>query len=144
MRYKIGIISDTHDILRTEVITDLQGCDYILHAGDIMKADILLSLQNICKVIVVKGNNDYLDFNEEEYFDISGYRFYMTHHLSKHQDVDFYVFGHSHKYAHYQEDSTVYLNPGGCGRRRFSLELTYIILYLDNQSFTVEKRRIRE
>lgn len=139
MKYKIGIISDTHDVLRDEVIDHLKDCDYILHAGDITKVDILERLKDICRVIVVEGNKDCLDLNKEEYFEIGGYQFYMTHQIGKHKDVDFYIFGHSHQYAYYTKDSTVYLNPGGCGRRRFSLALTYIILYLDNGGYKVEK-----
>ncbi|MEG0453273.1 MAG: metallophosphoesterase family protein [Coprobacillus sp.] len=142
MKYKIGIISDTHDVLKEEVIDNLKDCDYILHAGDVMKEEILLRLKAICKVIVVEGNNDNLGLNKEEYFDIGGYHFYMSHQLGEHQNVDFYVFGHSHQYAHYLKDSTVYLNPGGCGRRRFSMELSYIILYLDNKGYKIEKRKI--
>lgn len=142
MGYKVGIISDTHNVLRQEVIDDLIDCDYILHAGDIMKEEILLKLQAICKVIAVKGNNDVLELNSDEYFHIGKYSFYMIHKVGEHRDVDFYIFGHSHQYAFYTKDSTVYLNPGSCGRKRFSLPLTYIILYIDDNGYRVVKSKI--
>ena len=75
---KIGIISDTHNVLRNDVLEELQTCDYILHAGDIMKEEILEKLKKTAPLIVVKGNNDYLMLNEEEYFTLAGYRFYMV------------------------------------------------------------------
>ena len=96
MKYKIGIISDTHNVLRAEVVDDLKTCDYILHAGDIMKVEVLEALQQIAPVIAVKGNNDQLELGVEKYFEIGSYHFYMVHQLGKKQDVDFYIFD-SHK-----------------------------------------------
>lgn len=138
---KVGIISDTHDVLRDEVIIDLQDCDYIIHAGDITKQDILEKLQTITTTYVIKGNNDKLDLNKEEYFTIGNYKFYLVHEINEPKDVDFYIYGHSHKLACYQKGKTLYLNPGSCGRKRFSLPLTYIILSLhdSNYEFTVKK-----
>ena len=124
---KIGIISDTHNVLRNDVLEELQTCDYILHAGDIMKEEILEKLKKTAPLIVVKGNNDYLMLNEEEYFTLAGYRFYMVHQIGEKKDVDFYIYGHSHRYECYIQNGVQYLNPGSCGRKRFSLPLTYII-----------------
>ena len=132
---KIGIISDTHNILRNEIIHDLQQCDYIIHAGDIMKPEILDSLKAITKVYAVKGNNDQLDLKEEEYFEIGGYSFYLIHEIGEKKNVDFYIYGHSHQLACYHKGKTMYLNPGSCGRKRFSLPLTHIILFLDDEHF---------
>ena len=82
MSIKIGILSDTHDLLRSEVIDALQGCDHILHAGDISSQGILDQLEQIAPVKVVRGNNDkewaehlplFLDF------ELGGLRIYMTH-----------------------------------------------------------------
>ena len=140
MKYKIGIISDTHNVLREEVITELKSCDYILHAGDFVSEDIYKQLQSLGKMIAVKGNNDQLDLEGSVFFKIGGYIFYMTHILGERKDVDFYIYGHSHKYASYQENKTHYLNPGSCGRKRFSLPLTYMILYIDDNGYKVERR----
>ena len=101
---KIGIISDTHGLLRPEVIQALDGCEAILHGGDINKQEIIDQLEMIAPVYVVRGNNDkdwaehipmFLDF------ELAGLRIYMTH---KKKDLpadlsgyDLVVFGHSHK-----------------------------------------------
>ena len=58
---KIGIISDTHNVLREEVISHLQGCDYIIHAGDVCKEEVINRLNQLTKTFVVRGNNDLLD-----------------------------------------------------------------------------------
>ena len=70
---RVGVIADTHDILKEEVLNELKQCDYIIHAGDIVDIKILERLQTITKVFVVKGNNDKLSLNEEEYFNIGGH-----------------------------------------------------------------------
>ncbi len=137
---KIAIISDTHNVLRHEVIEELKTCDYIIHAGDIVKQEILEQLQTITKVIVVKGNNDQLDLPEECFFEISGYRFYLIHQKGKHQDVDFYIYGHSHQYACYREGNVQYINPGSCGRKRFSLPLTYVLLIMKENGYEIVKK----
>ena len=133
---RVGVIADTHDILKEEVLNELKQCDYIIHAGDIVDIKILERLQTITKVFVVKGNNDKLSLNEEEYFNIGGYSFYLVHQLDTKKDVDFYIYGHSH-----QLGRTLYLNPGSCGKKRFSLPLTYIILdlYEDHYEFLVKE-----
>lgn len=139
---KIGIISDTHNILRDEVLTELKTCDYILHAGDIVKEEIIVTLKKIAPLIVVKGNNDQLYLPLEEYFILGGYRFYMVHQKGKRKDVDFYVYGHSHQYACYKEGDVQYLNPGSCGRKRFSLPLTYMILILHVNNYEIIQKNI--
>ncbi|WP_455683672.1 metallophosphoesterase family protein [Thomasclavelia sp.] len=138
---KVGIISDTHNFLREEVINELQTCDYIIHGGDIVDKKILDKLKSISKVFVVKGNNDNLDLNKDVYFQIGSYTFYMIHELGEKKDVDFYIYGHSHQPACYNKGKTLYINPGSCGKKRFSLPLTYIILYLyeDYYELTLKK-----
>lgn len=140
--YKIAVISDTHNVLREEVLHELKTCNYILHAGDFVKQEILEQFINIGPFIGVKGNNDDLSLLDEEYFQISSFRFYMVHQKGKSKDTDFYIYGHSHQYACYKEEGIQYLNPGSCGRRRFSLPLTYAIIYLDDESYEIEKRII--
>lgn len=141
--YKIGIISDTHDILRNEVVTELQTCDLIFHAGDFVKKEIYQKLKEIAPVIAVKGNNDYFDLPEEVSFNLKGYHFYMSHQKRKVQKVDFYIFGHSHCYVNEIIDNVHYLNPGSCGRRRFSLPLTYMILCVSENDYFIESRVIK-
>ena len=129
---KIGILSDTHDLLRAEVTENLKGCDAILHAGDISSRKILDQLKQIAPVKAVRGNNDkewaehlplFLDF------ELGGLRFFMTH---KKKDLpvdlsayDVVVFGHSHQYAEMRQGNTTLLNPGSCGPRRFHQPITF-------------------
>lgn len=90
---KVGIISDTHNSLREEIINELHTCDYIIHGGDIIDEKILNKLKSISKVFVVKGNNDYLDLNEEIYFQIGTYTFYMVHELGEKKMLIFIFMG---------------------------------------------------
>jgi len=135
---KIGLISDTHGLLRPEVVQALQGCHAILHGGDINKQEILDQLNEIAPVYVVRGNNDkewaqhlplYLDFS------LFGLRIFMTH---KKKDLpkqlegyDLVLYGHSHKYNHMEEGTTYLINPGSCGPRRFNQEITMALLTID-------------
>ncbi|MDU5111376.1 MAG: metallophosphoesterase family protein, partial [Clostridium sp.] len=103
---KIGIISDTHNLLREEVIHNLKGCDLIIHAGDICNNDILERLKNIAKTVAVKGNNDKGDLEailkEDEIIEIEGKRIYIVHERNNIsinlEEVDIVIYGHSHKY----------------------------------------------
>lgn len=148
---KIGVLSDTHDLLRPEVTEALQGCDRILHAGDISSREILDRLNAIAPVKVVRGNNDkdwaeglpsFLDF------DLSGLRICMAH---KKKDLpkdlagyDLAVCGHSHQYAETWLDTaenkrTLLLNPGSCGPRRFVQPITLAILTVSGNSWSVRQ-----
>lgn len=148
---KIGIISDTHNLLRPEVIQNLHGCDYILHGGDISSQEILERLEQIAPVKVVRGNNDkewaehlplFLDF------ELGGVRIYMTH---KKKDLpgdltpyDLVICGHTHQYASSWQDSvgkrrTLVFNPGSCGPRRFIQPITMAILKIDPDGWNVER-----
>ena len=124
---KIGIISDTHNLLRPEVVKALEGCEAILHGGDITGPEIIEKLEEI-------GNGDrewaehvplFLDF------ELAGLRIYMTHRkkdlpedLSRY---DLVVFGHSHKYEERRQGKTLLLNPGSCGPRRFHQAITLAV-----------------
>lgn len=140
---KLGIISDTHNVLRKEVIDDLKSCDAIIHAGDITTWHIIETLQSIAPLYVVRGNNDVLSLPEILTFKILDYSFCLIHQRKDIKArVDFYIYGHSHQYTCTKEDGVVYLNPGSCGRRRFSLPLTYAILYLEKEKYTIEKKTL--
>ena len=145
----IGILSDTHGLLRPEVLACLQGCDAILHGGDINRQDIIDTLQIIAPLYVVRGNNDkewaeglplFLDFS------LCGLRIYMTH---KEKDLpkdlssyDLVIYGHSHKYAQKRAGRTLLLNPGSCGPRRFNQEITMAVLTAGDQGEILEVQRI--
>ena len=141
---KIGIISDTHGLLRPQVLTALEGCDYILHCGDINKPEIIEELEKIAPVYVVRGNNDkewaehitqFLDF------DLAGLKIYMTHKKKDLPDdlsgYDLVVFGHSHKYSENWLGKTLLLNPGSCGPRRFDQAITLAVIDVSDKNMTV-------
>ena len=151
---KIGIISDTHNLLRPEVIQNLQGCDRILHGGDISSQAILDQLEQIAPVKVVRGNNDkewaehlpvFLDF------ELGGLRICMTH---KKKDLpqdlspyDLAICGHTHQYASVWQESiggrrTLLLNPGSCGPRRLIQPITMAMLKIDPDGWDVSQINI--
>ena len=148
---KTAILSDTHDLLRPEVLNRLSGCGCILHGGDISSQRILDRLEEIAPVKAVRGNNDkewaeglplYLDF------EVAGLRVYMTH---KKKDLpkdlspyDLAVFGHSHQYSETWVDHpggrrTLLLNPGSCGPRRFHQPITLALLTVADDGWDVER-----
>lgn len=146
MMKKIGIISDTHGLLRPEVLDRLRECDVILHGGDINKQEVLDSLQQIAPVYVVRGNNDkewaeHIPATLE--FELEGLRFFMVHNKKEVPKeltgIDVVVFGHSHKYLEQVVDGRLWLNPGSCGRRRFDQEITFAVMTIDNAEYQVEK-----
>lgn len=145
---KVGIISDTHGLLRLEVIEQLNGCDLILHAGDINKQEILDRLEQIAPVEVVRGNNDKEWAERIPYVlqvDCQGLQILICH---KKKDVpgdltdtNLVVFGHSHKYEDKLEQDVRWLNPGSCGPRRFNQDITMAVMEID-ESGSYEIHRI--
>lgn len=135
---RVGILSDTHGLLRPEVIAQLQGCDLILHAGDINKQEILARLEQIAPVRVVRGNNDKEWAENIPYIinvDCQGLHILLCH---KKKDIpkdmtgiDMVVYGHSHKYEDKVEKGVHWINPGSCGPRRFNQEITMAVMEID-------------
>lgn len=148
--HRIGIISDTHGLLRPEVVQGLQGCEAILHGGDINSAQILDEVKEIAPTYVVRGNNDKewaSDLPETVNLKLCGLRFFMVHNkkfIPKDlTDIDIVVYGHSHKYEERYVDRTLLLNPGSCGPRRFTQPITFAVLEVeDDCSFHVKKIEI--
>ena len=146
MAKKLGIISDTHGLLRPEVMEVLKTCDCILHGGDINKPEILDELRPLASIYAVRGNNDREwaeGLAKTLRFTIEGVEFFMTHNkkdvawdLGSAQVV---VFGHTHKYFEQMIDGRLWLNPGSCGRSRFGQEPTMAVRTVDKGSWKVEK-----
>ena len=146
MAKKMGIISDTHCLLRPEVMEVLKTCDCILHGGDINKPEILDELRPLASIYAVRGNNDREwaeGLAKTLRFTIEGVEFFMTHNkkdvawdLGSAQVV---VFGHTHKYFEQMIDGRLWLNPGSCGRSRFGQEPTMAVMTVDKGSWKVEK-----
>ena len=141
-RSLIGLISDTHGLLRPEAIAALSGCDRILHAGDIGGSEILRALARIAPVAAVRGNNDRGTWADRipatRMLRLSGRRAFLVHDRS---DIDFepvdrririVVSGHSHQPKIEQRDGVLYVNPGSAGPRRFRLPVTVALLRLED------------
>lgn len=143
---KIGIVSDTHGLLRPEVVKALDGCEVILHGGDITGPEILEKLGDIAPVYAVRGNGD-KDWAEHIPqvldFELAGLHIYMTHKKKDLPldvgDYDLVVFGHSHKYEEVRQGKTLMLNPGSCGPRRFHQAITMAVAEITNGSVEITR-----
>ena len=147
----IGVISDTHDLLRPEVAETLRGCGYILHAGDISRPGILEELNKIAPVTAVRGNNDFGAWadNLPLRLDLAlgGLRICMAHRKwDLPEDLSLYdlaVCGHSHQYAcdwlEGESKRTLALNPGSCGPGRFRQDITMALLHIEADGFYAER-----
>jgi uncharacterized protein len=137
---KIGIISDTHGLLRPEAVERLAGVDHIIHAGDIGRPDVISDLRKIAPVTAVRGNIDRdawaAGYPQTELVKLAGRFFYVLHNRAALDldpaaaGIDVVVSGHSHQPKIETVDGVVYLNPGSAGPRRFSLPIALATLDL--------------
>ncbi len=133
----IGVISDTHGLVRPEAVAALAGSDLILHAGDIGKREVLNALQRIAPVLAVRGNVDppgWRDIPLTQVVEAGPFVLYMLHNLD-HLDlvpeaagVAAVIYGHSHKPSSSWRNGVLYFNPGSAGRRRFRLPISLGLL----------------
>ena len=143
---KVAILSDTHGLLRPEVVEYLKTADAILHGGDINKQNIVDELRQYAPLYIVRGNND-KEWAEAIPHDLTvtlgGVTFYMVHNKKEVPadltGVDVVVFGHSHKYVQEEKNGLLWLNPGSCGPRRFNQEITRLLAELSDGTVRVEK-----
>jgi putative phosphoesterase len=130
----IGVVSDTHGLLRPEVLPLLAGSDHILHLGDVGDPEILGKLAAIAPVTAIRGNIDISGpcarLPETEVVTLAGREFYLLHDVQK-LDLDpaaagfsAVLYGHSHKPEILRKKDVLYFNPGSCGPRRFQLPIT--------------------
>jgi uncharacterized protein len=131
---RVGVLSDTHGLLRPETRAFLVGCDYIIHSGDIGGGAILKDLEALAPLIAVRGNNDNEPWAKRlratELIRVGGVFLFVIHDLSQ-LDIDLrarkvraVISGHSHKPQVEERDGILYLNPGSCGPRRFKLPIS--------------------
>jgi hypothetical protein len=131
---RIGLISDTHGLLRPDARAFLMGCDYIVHGGDVGGAEILEELAAIAPLIAVRGNNDGEPWAARlpatELIRVGNVFFYVIHNLEE-LDIDpaaagvrVIISGHSHKPMIEERDQVLYVNPGSAGPRRFKLPIS--------------------
>jgi putative phosphoesterase len=142
-RLRIGVISDTHGLLRPEALAALSGADHILHAGDVGDPLILGALRALAPVTAIRGNVDsgpqWAGLPAAEAVELGGRLFYLIH--SRHDlDIDpaeggvaVVVSGHSHQASAERKQGVLYLNPGSAGPRRFALPVTVAILTLESE-----------
>lgn len=145
---RIGVIADTHGLLRPEALAALQGCGRILHLGDIGPASLLDQLRALAPLDVVRGNNDTDDWAaalpETLRLELGGLRLYLIHDLKQlaidpvAEGIDVVLAGHSHKPLHEMRDGVLYLNPGSAGPRRFKLPIALAILTVAGGKVEVE------
>jgi putative phosphoesterase len=138
----IGVISDTHGLLRAEAVDALRGVGKILHAGDIGDPDILVELEKIAPVTAVRGNVDGGPWARKirlsEVIEVEGVSVYMLHTLEKldlkPEAAGFRVviYGHSHVPKVEEKNGVMYFNPGSAGPRRFKLPVTVGKLSIDD------------
>lgn len=141
MAVKVGLISDTHGLLRPQALEALRGCDFLIHGGDIGKPEILQALREIAPLTVVRGNNDTddgwaSDVPHEAVLRVGKLAIYVTHILADvpetlPPDVAVVVTGHSHKPLQQTRHGVLFLNPGSAGPRRFKLPITVGMLHID-------------
>lgn len=148
--HRIGVISDTHGLLRREVVQILQECDAILHAGDIDRQSVLEELRKCGELYVVRGNADKAwadELPKELTAELFGRKIYMVHNkkdVSAAADVaDIIVYGHSHKYDEREQAGKIWLNPGSCGKRRFTLPITMAVIEMgEDGAFRIHRKDI--
>ena len=144
----IGVVSDTHGLLRPELLAALAGVEHILHAGDVGDPDILTALARIAPITAIRGNVD-IDgpcalLPATEAIELSDSLIYMVHaredlDLSPHAaGIAAVIYGHSHKPSIEHRQGVLYLNPGSAGPRRFNLPITYALVRIENGQLQAE------
>ena len=139
---RIGVISDTHGLLRPEALAALQGCERIIHAGDIGKPQVLDALREIAPLEAIRGNVDSAQWAQglPERLDLrlGGVAIHVLHDLKAldfapaTRGVSVVIAGHSHKPQIEQRGGVLYLNPGSAGPRRFRLPISLAVLHIED------------
>jgi len=130
----VGVISDTHGLVRPEAVAALRGSDLIIHAGDVGAPAVIEALRRLAPTFVVRGNNDTgpwaAELPETARVEVGGIRFHVLHEIA-HLGLDpsaagigAVVYGHSHRPSVERRDGVLYLNPGSAGPRRFKLPVS--------------------
>lgn len=137
---KIGVISDTHGLLRPEAVQRLAGLAHIIHAGDIGRPEVIAALREIAPVTAIRGNVDTAEwaacYPETVMVELGGRVIHVLHDVHELKldpascGIDVVISGHSHRPGIETTDGVLYLNPGSAGPRRFSLPITLATLEL--------------
>jgi len=145
--FRVGLISDTHGLLRPQALDFLQGSDHIIHAGDIVERQTLERLAALAPLSAVRGNNDrgpWAEFLPESVtLTLAGVAIHVIHDLSElaidpaTDGVRVVVAGHSHKPSCAERDGVLHVNPGAAGRRRFTLPVSVGELLIEDGAVRV-------
>ena len=144
----IGVISDTHGIIRPEAVKALEKCELIIHAGDIGSVQVIDVLRKIAPVVAVRGNCDRAAcaelFARTEAGEIGEHYFYVIHDLNRldiepeKSGINIVISGHTHEPYQYRQGGVLYLNPGSAGPRRFSLPVCLALLKITGDALEAE------
>ena len=149
----VGLISDTHGVLRPEAIAALEGSDHLIHAGDIGNAEVLDVLAGIAPLTAVRGNNDTQPWTrglrEDETIDLGGVCIHVIHDLAAlppgagGRGIRVVVSGHSHVPSIEERDGVLYVNPGSAGPRRFTLPVSLAYLAIEDGAVSARLEEIK-
>ena len=142
---RVAIMADTHGVLRPEVERILETCDVIVHAGDFDNQMLYHKLNVDQPLYAVRGNNDRGwsgGLGQVNRFEIGGVKFIMAHERvdipSVLKDIQVVIFGHSHMYYQQKISGRLWLNPGSCGYKRFTLPLSMAVMTIEDGTYEVE------
>ena len=145
---RIGLVSDTHGLVRSEALAALKGSEVIVHAGDIGKAEVLDSFGSIAPLMAIKGNNDRDQWAKKIpdvlNLEINGVKIYVIHNVNEldarpaNDGFRVIVSGHSHKPRLLERDGILFINPGSAGPRRFKLPVTVGTLWIKRRNVHAE------
>jgi putative phosphoesterase len=149
---RIGVISDTHGLLRDEAVAALRGVEHILHLGDVGDVAILRELENLAPVTAVRGNVDTHGecslLPQTEVIEFAGHSLYLLHHLAeldlnpKAAGFSAVLYGHTHQPKIETIDGVLYFNPGSAGPRRFELPVSVGFLQIFDEKISPSIREI--
>jgi len=137
---RVGVISDTHGLMRPEALAALKDSELIIHAGDIGKADVLDSLNRIAPLLAIRGNNDReawaKGMAEVLNLQVNGVKFQVIHNVHEIEEdpiegkISVVISGHSHQPSVVKRDEILFVNPGSAGPRRFKLPVSVARIHL--------------
>ena len=151
--FRVGVLSDTHGLLRPQALQALAGAQHLIHAGDVGAPEVLARLAELAPTTAVRGNNDTdawaAGLPTAVTFDLNGFRLHLLHDVSalavtpSELGIRAVIAGHSHRPAIRESGGVLYLNPGSAGPRRFRLPLSVAWLEIDNSTLRARLVELR-
>lgn len=147
-KYRIGIVSDSHNYVSEQMIKVLKTCDYILHAGDVTTERVVDQFRQLGgRFYLVRGNTDRdpwaYSIAERQLFTIGGLTFLMVHDQmdagSLVGKADIIIYGHTHRYSEEIYKGRLWLNPGSCGSPRYGNPASMVVMETENKKYTIQK-----